>query len=78
MLGALGLTRVMAAFVGTPIGRLRLTDRVYLVLDGIDAGILARYSAHVGIWIFLVLEGAWIAVSWWSCSRGPARIPSPR
>jgi hypothetical protein len=68
-LGSLGLLLVMGAFIATLTGRLRPTARLCLVLNGLGAGILAWYSAVIGVWIFFVLEGVWSLVAWWSLMR---------
>jgi hypothetical protein len=67
--GGLGLVFVMTAFVGALAGRLQGTGALYLLLNGIGAGILAWYSAYLGIWVFLVLEGVWSVTAFWYLAR---------
>lgn len=67
--GGLGLVLVMTAFVGALGGQLQTTRTLYLVLNGIGAGILAWYSAYLGIWVFLVLEGVWSVTAFWYLAR---------
>jgi hypothetical protein len=68
-LGGLGLALLMGAFLAGLSGRLNPKSPIYLFLNGMGGGILAWYSLRLGIWIFVILEGMWSVVAWWSFFR---------
>jgi hypothetical protein len=72
LIGAAGLLLVMGAFVAGLRGWLQPSARIYLLLNGVGAGLLAWYSAVIGVWIFVVLEGVWSVVAFGSLVRGLA------
>jgi hypothetical protein len=72
ILGGIGLVLLMGAFLAGLTGRLGTSTPTYLFLNGLGAGILAWYSLRLGIWIFVILEGLWSTIAWWSLVRAVA------
>lgn len=80
LLGSFGLLLVMGAFIASLAGRLGPRGRPYLLMNGVGAGILTWYSAALGVWVFVVLEGVWSLVAFGSLVRAimsPASTPLP-
>jgi hypothetical protein len=69
IVGSLGLALVLTAFSGTLLGRFQPTGTLYLLFNGVGAGILAWYSAYLGIWVFLILEGVWSVTAFLCLAR---------
>ena len=61
-----GALAILAAFAAAQAGRVDQRSRAYLVTNLLGSAVLA-VAAYLGEqWGFLILEGAWAAVSAWS------------
>ena len=68
-----GSLLILTAFAASQAGRMRITSRLYLVLNFVGSAILAVLAAIDVQWGFLLLEGVWALVSLWALvqvSRG--------
>jgi hypothetical protein len=59
----LGAFLILAGFAGLQVGRLRVVDVRYLLLNAIGSGILLVIAILDREWGFILLEGTWTAVS---------------
>ncbi len=62
-IGSLGVGLLLVAFVLNGSGRLGASDRRYLGLNAIGAGLACWASILLGFVPFVVLEGTWCAVA---------------
>lgn len=63
IVGAVGVTLILIAFVANVIGRMERGDRAYLWLNLVGAGLACASSVMIGFIPFVVLEGIWAAVA---------------
>jgi hypothetical protein len=59
----LGAFLVLGGFAGLQLGRLRVDDSRYLLLNAVGSGMLFVIAALDREWGFILLEGVWTAVS---------------
>ncbi len=59
----LGAFMVLGGFAGLQLGRLRIDDARYLVLNALGSGLLLIVALLDREWGFILLEGTWTAVS---------------
>ncbi|HIF92919.1 MAG: hypothetical protein ABGX04_02385 [Myxococcales bacterium] len=59
ILASIGVSILMAAFLGNLMGRLESTSPVYQGMNAVGAGIAAYASYGIGFIPFVVLEGMW-------------------
>ena len=73
----LGAALILAAYVGYQRGRLGREDRRYNALNFVGSAILAWVAVVDRRWGFIVLEGAWAALSLPPLLRPPPRKAGP-
>jgi hypothetical protein len=59
----LGAFLVLGGFAGLQVGRLRVDDAAYLLLNAVGSGLLLIIAILDREWGFILLEGVWTAVS---------------
>jgi hypothetical protein len=59
----LGAFLVLGGFAGLQVGRLRVDDAPYLLLNAVGSGLLLIIAILDREWGFILLEGVWTAVS---------------
>jgi hypothetical protein len=59
----MGAFLVLGGFAGLQLGRLRVDDFRYLLLNVVGSGMLLVVAVLDREWGFILLEGAWTAVS---------------
>jgi hypothetical protein len=59
----LGAFLVLGGFAGLQVGRLRVDDPAYLLLNAVGSGLLLIIAILDREWGFILLEGVWTAVS---------------
>ena len=74
VVGSIGVTLLLAAFVLNAFGRLRSDSRWYGALNVVGAGLAAVASALIGYAPFVVLEGTWCLVALVRIIRPPAAV----
>ena len=67
---------VLGGFAGLQLGRLRVEDISYLLLNAAGSGILLVIAILDREWGFILLEGTWAAVSLIALAR--LAVSSPR
>jgi hypothetical protein len=73
-LSVAGLLCLVGAYLANQRGRCQATSRRYLLANAAGAGVLAAYSAVIGEWVFVALEGFWCVASLWALrGNGPRR-----
>ena len=72
-----GALLILCAFVAVQSGFAQPTSRVALSMNLIGSALLAALALSGRQWGFLLLEGAWAAVSAVSLARRTIRRPSP-
>ena len=70
-----GAVLILAGFAGAQLGTLRVDSRTYLVLNLVGSLVLAYLAATDSQWGFLLLEGVWALVSFWSLVRVLRGLP---
>ncbi len=58
-----GFLCLVGAYIANQRGACRADSVRYLVSNVVGAGILALYSAIIGEWVFVALEGFWCGAS---------------
>ncbi len=72
VIGSVGVTLILVAFLANLVGRMPGSSRVYQVLNAVGAGLACASSVLVGFWPFVVLEGAWCVAALLALGRvGP-------
>lgn len=61
--GSVGVGLLLLAFVLNGVGVVRATDRRYLGLNAVGAGLSCWASVILGFMPFVVLEGTWCVVA---------------
>lgn len=69
----LGSLLILAAFVATLAGRLDQSSYRYLIMNAVGSTVLAAEAAISVQWGFLILEGVWATVSFYSIARSWSR-----
>jgi hypothetical protein len=64
-----GAAMILAAFAAQQAGRLRPSDRLYLVLNFVGSAILAYFAVEARNLGLIVLEGSWAVISLGSLGR---------
>jgi hypothetical protein len=64
-----GSLLILAAFVAAQVGRMETQSWSYLLLNAVGSTVLAIDAYLEEQWGFLLLEGVWAVVSWWSVGR---------
>ncbi len=59
----LGAFMVLGGFAGLQLGRLRIEEAPYLLLNALGSGLLLIVALLGREWGFILLEGVWSAVS---------------
>lgn len=59
VIGSVGVTLILVAFLANLAGRMPGSSTVYQVLNAVGAGLACWSSVLVGFWPFVVLEGVW-------------------
>jgi len=75
-----GALLILVAFAAAQVGAMDQHSRSYLVLNLLGSAILAVLALQEELWGFLMLEGAWAAVSTWGLfqvlrGRAPSTTP---
>jgi hypothetical protein len=75
VLGVLGMSLLLGAFLANVAGRLHADGVPYQALNAVGAGLLAWYSVQLGVWVFAVLEAVWTLAALWNLvgARGRRR-----
>lgn len=68
-----GLVLLVVAYVLNQRGAWHPKERPYLAANAVGAALLAVYSAWIGEWVFVALEGFWSLVSLVPLLRPAAR-----
>ena len=63
MIGSVGVTLLLLAFLANLAGRLEARSKLYQGLNAVGAGLAAYASYGIGFMPFVVLEGTWCAVA---------------
>ena len=63
MIGSVGVTLLLLAFLANLAGRLEAGSKLYQGLNAVGAGLAAYASYGIGFMPFVVLEGTWCAVA---------------
>jgi hypothetical protein len=71
VLGSLGVGLLLLAFVLNGAGRLTPTNRSYLAMNALGAGLACWASVLLGFVPFVVLEATWCAVALAGLIRWP-------
>lgn len=66
-----GLLCLVIAYLVNQRGACRPDAAGYLGVNALGAGLLAAYSAVIGEWVFVALEGFWCVASLWALTRRP-------
>jgi hypothetical protein len=64
-----GLLLLVLAYLVNQAGRTSSDSRRYLLANACGAGLLTAYSAIIGEWVFVSLEGFWCLASLWALRR---------
>lgn len=64
-----GALLVLAGFTAVQAGRMAPTQWSYLWLNAVGSSVLAVLALLGSDWGFLLLEGVWAIVSWWSMAQ---------
>ncbi len=67
---------VLGGFAGLQLGRLRVEDIAYLLLNAVGSGLLLVIAIIDREWGFILLEGTWAGVSLVAIAR--RIVSSPR
>jgi hypothetical protein len=70
-----GSLMILAAFVAALGGRLQQSSYAYLAVNAVGSGLLAATAVINLEWGFILLEGVWSAVSFYSIVRKAAGRP---
>ncbi len=62
---------LVGAYLANQRGLCTASSRSYLLANVIGGGLLASYSAVIGEWVFVALEGFWCVASAWALLREP-------
>jgi hypothetical protein len=73
VLGVLGMSLLLGAFLANIAGRLRADGVPYQALNAVGAGLLAWYSVQLGVWVFAVLEAVWTLAALWNLAGARGR-----
>ena len=73
-----GALIILCAFVAVQSGRAQPSSRTTLAMNLVGSALLAVLALNGRQWGFLLLEGAWAAVSAASFARATIPRPSPR
>ena len=68
-LSVAGFLCLVGAYIANQRGACRATSRRYLFANAVGSGVLAAYSAVIGEWVFVALEGFWCVASCWALIR---------
>lgn len=71
----IGALLILAGFAASQLGRMRVDSRAYLLLNLAGSALLAYLAADDSQWGFLLLEGVWALVSFWSLARVLRGLP---
>ncbi|MED5329962.1 MAG: hypothetical protein VX916_01580 [Planctomycetota bacterium] len=63
LLSVVGFLLLVGAYLLNQRGRTTPTSVRYLVANALGSGLLACYSAVIGEWVFVALEGFWCLAS---------------
>jgi len=69
MLGSVGVALLLVAFALNLLGRTDRESTAYQALNAAGSGLAATASYLIGFVPFVVLEGAWFAVSIYALAR---------
>lgn len=72
IIGSVGVTLLLLAFLANLSGWLEVRSRLYQGLNVLGAGLAAYASYGIGFMPFVVLEGTWCAVAIVALLRPPA------
>ncbi len=72
----IGAFMVLGGFAGLQLGRLRVEDIAYLLLNAVGSGLLLVIAIIDREWGFILLEGTWAGVSLVAIAR--RIVSSPR
>jgi len=67
---------VLGGFAGLQLGRLRVEDIAYLLLNAVGSGLLLVIAIIDREWGFILLEGTWAGVSLVAIARRIVSSPS--
>jgi hypothetical protein len=66
VLSVAGFLALVGAYLVNQRGLCKATSRRYLLANAAGSGLLAAYSAVIGEWVFVALEGFWCVASTWA------------
>ena len=71
VVSVVGMLCLVVAYLVNQRGACRADSRRYLYANALGSGLLTAYSAVIGEWVFVALEGFWCAASLWAMRSGP-------
>ncbi len=81
LIGFIGVSLLLIAFLLHLLGRLRADGVLYALLNTVGAGLACLAAAMLPYWPFIILEGTWTLVSLGAlvkALRAPAAPPTER
>ena len=73
IIGSVGVTLILIAFLLNLVGRMAADSRVYLLLNLVGAGLTCLSSIMIEFWPFVVLEAVWALAALAGLARTSAR-----
>ena len=73
IIGSVGVTMILIAFLLNLVGRMAADSRVYLLLNFVGAGLTCVSSIMIAFWPFVVLEAVWALAALGGLLRTSAR-----
>jgi uncharacterized membrane protein len=64
-----GMLLLVIAYVANQRGATSATSPRYLLANIVGAAMLAAYSAVIGEWVFVLLEGFWCGAAVWTLAQ---------